>query len=84
LTSISGLWQFEGKECLDQIDEKGAAYHAASVEKEQCFPGAVSSFLQTQLNGENIWGTDTVHVDVETMTLKGRLAILNTTVLQDQ
>jgi hypothetical protein len=46
--------------------------NAASAEKEQFSPRAAASFLQTQLNGKNIWGTDTVTLTPGELILKGR------------
>ena len=55
-----------------KLTKRALHINAASVEKEAFFPRAVSSFFQTQLNGKNIWNTDTVTLTSETMTLKGR------------
>jgi hypothetical protein len=72
LTSISGLWQFEELNVWIQIDEKGAAYQCRIGREGTVFSGSGVFVSPNSIKWENIWGTETVTLTSETMTLKGR------------
>jgi hypothetical protein len=72
LTSISGLWQFEELNVWIQIDEKGAAYQCRIGREGSVFSGSGIFVSPNSIEWENIWGTDTVTLTSEAMTLKGR------------
>jgi hypothetical protein len=72
LTSISGLWQFEELNVWIQIDQKGSAYQCRIGREGTVFSGSGIFVSPNSIELENIWGTDTVTLTSETMTLKGR------------
>ena len=72
LTSISGLWQFEELNVWIQIDGKGSAYQCRIGREGTVFSGSGIFVSPNSIEWENIWGTDTVTLTSETMTLKGR------------
>jgi hypothetical protein len=72
LNSILGLWQFADNSVWIQIDEKGAAYQCRIGREGTVFSASGIFVSPNSIEWQNIWGTDTVTLTSETMTLKGR------------